>query len=280
MTSNKRLVCPNCGSTNILYDDEKDMLYCANCGTVIEEDITIDAEPVYQQEYGESIHKPIGFLDQLTEDRNKKLMETFLSEVDLIIRKLSLPRQVRRLAGEYFLKLIKIGRKIPSNKVRHYAAALTYLAAKKLGIPISYRTLLKKLNLSSEKVSRVIQHARNIIKIDLKAMDIWTYLHYVLERLNVKNSDFGNEIMNLIREAQKQNLITGKDMRGVVGGAIYVVAKAFGIKITQRQIAEVCGITEITIRNRFLELAPIYRQLTGREVSLRKRKKRRPKVRF
>ena len=107
MTSNKRLVCPNCGSTNILYDDEKDMLYCANCGTVIEEDITIDAEPVYQQEYGESIHKPIGFLDQLTEDRNKKLMETFLSEVDLIIRKLSLPRQVRRLAGEYFLKLIK-----------------------------------------------------------------------------------------------------------------------------------------------------------------------------
>jgi len=280
MASKRKTKCPNCGSTNILYDDEKDMLYCANCGAVIEEDITIHMEPPFPHEYGESTHKTVSLLDQLVNERNRKIMEAFLSEVNLIIRKLGLTENVRKLASEYFLKLLKAGKKVPLNKIKHYAAALVYLSAKKLDIPISYRALLRELNLSSEKVSKVLRYIRDTIKVDLKATDIWTYLHHVLNKLGVKNSDFANQVIQLIREAQKQNIVAGKDMRGIVGGAIYVVAKALGIKITQRQIADICGITEITIRNRFLELAPIYRELTGIEVSLRKRRKRRPKVRF
>ena len=52
------------------------------------------------------------------------------------------------------------------------------------------------------------------------------------------------------KEAKKKGLNdSGKDPKGVAAAAIYVTSKRMKLEITQIEIAKVCGITEVTLRN-------------------------------
>lgn len=272
--------CPKCHSRSLVYDGERDIIYCQNCGAIIEEEVMLDSSPPqFVERYEEATHKHMEPIDELIEGRDRRLMGSFIEEVNILAREHKLQKQVCKLAEDYFLRLIKAGRRIAPDKIRYYSVALVYLAARSLNIPISYKALIRNIE-QPEKISRLINKLRSELKIETRPPDLKEFLNFVLNGLRIKDIDLTNEVVNLIQEAQNRGIVVGKDIRGVVGGAIYIVTKSFGMRVSQSKIAAICGVTEITIRNRALELAPIYRELTGREVTLRKRKEKRPKVKF
>ena len=57
------------------------------------------------------------------------------------------------------------------------------------------------------------------------------------------------------RRAVTKNLIRGRSIEGVAAAAIYIASILSGERRTQREVAEVAGVTEVTIRNRYKELA-------------------------
>ena len=50
-------------------------------------------------------------------------------------------------------------------------------------------------------------------------------------------------------------MVSGKGPTGVAAAAIYIASVLVGEKRTQREIADLTGITEVTIRNRQKEIA-------------------------
>ena len=58
----------------------------------------------------------------------------------------------------------------------------------------------------------------------------------------------------ILKQAQKKDLISGRGPTGVAAAAIYVASTLENEKRTQREVAEVAGVTEVTIRNRYKEL--------------------------
>ncbi|MEM2278023.1 MAG: transcription initiation factor IIB, partial [Zestosphaera sp.] len=44
------------------------------------------------------------------------------------------------------------------------------------------------------------------------------------------------------------------DPAGVAAAAVYIAARLCGIKKTQKDIAQVAGVTEVTVRNRYREI--------------------------
>jgi len=52
----------------------------------------------------------------------------------------------------------------------------------------------------------------------------------------------------------KLGLTSGRGPTGIAAAALYVSALLHGEKRTQREVAEVAGVTEVTIRNRYKEL--------------------------
>ena len=50
-------------------------------------------------------------------------------------------------------------------------------------------------------------------------------------------------------------MIDGKSPTGVAAAAIYIAAYLEGRNRTQREIADISSVTEVTIRNRYKELA-------------------------
>jgi len=58
-----------------------------------------------------------------------------------------------------------------------------------------------------------------------------------------------------LKRAKVFELTSGKGPTGVAAAAIYIASVLVGEKRTQREIADLTGITEVTIRNRQKEIA-------------------------
>jgi len=99
----------------------------------------------------------------------------------------------------------------------------------------SYRLILRQLNLKITSISpnRFVARFANDLKVSqqsqLKAMKI----------LNV---------------ARRIGITSGKDPCGLAAASIYVAVLSNGEKKTQKEIARVANITEVTVRNRYKEL--------------------------
>ena len=61
--------------------------------------------------------------------------------------------------------------------------------------------------------------------------------------------------MKILRQAMKKDVISGKGPCGCAAAAIYIASVLNDERKTQREIADVVGVTEVTIRNRYKEIA-------------------------
>jgi len=60
--------------------------------------------------------------------------------------------------------------------------------------------------------------------------------------------------MEILADAAKKELTSGRGPTGVAGAAIYISSILCNSRRTQREVADVAGVTEVTIRNRYKEL--------------------------
>jgi transcription initiation factor TFIIB len=55
----------------------------------------------------------------------------------------------------------------------------------------------------------------------------------------------------ILKETQERKESAGKDPMGLAAAALYFSCVKYGVSITQHDIAEASGVTEVTIRNRY-----------------------------
>ena len=60
--------------------------------------------------------------------------------------------------------------------------------------------------------------------------------------------------IEIIEQAQDKELTSGRGPTGIAAAGLYVAALINGEKRTQREVADVAGVTEVTIRNRYKEI--------------------------
>jgi len=69
-------------------------------------------------------------------------------------------------------------------------------------------------------------------------------LSYDVEKLTIK----------VLESYLRKGLLNGKNPKGLCGGAIYLVAKIKNLRINQKRIGEVVGVTEVTLRSQYKSL--------------------------
>ena len=64
----------------------------------------------------------------------------------------------------------------------------------------------------------------------------------------------GDTTDDLIEKAMEKGLTSGRGPTGVAAAALYIASVLLGERKTQRDVADIAGVTEVTIRNRYKEL--------------------------
>ena len=276
-------LCPECNG-NVISLNQIGEIVCSDCGLVIKErsvDLSHSDKRAYtSQEKNQREHTgaPISSLlpdmglttvidrknikdpdlkravkwnTRITWEKRNILIAT--TELKRICSNLNLPNHIRfeaiKLYKEAFKKKLLRGRSINS-----MIAASIYLAIRLKRIP---RTLQEILDESSEsekdirRCYRVLIREFNIKSPNTNPSDlIPTYIATL--KLDPTIEINSAKIVNAYSERFSTS---GKDPKGIVAGAIYLACRMKGLELTQKDIAEVVGVTEVTLRSRYKELS-------------------------
>jgi transcription initiation factor TFIIB len=100
----------------------------------------------------------------------------------------------------------------------------------------NYRFLLKELNPSVPRINTS------------------GYIGKISSSLNL-SGDVEKLALNILREASELKLSNGRGPAGLAAACMYISGQLFGIRLTQGKLANIAQVTEVTIRNRYKEIA-------------------------
>ncbi len=80
------------------------------------------------------------------------------------------------------------------------------------------------------------------------------YVPKIVEQLRL-GGEIQREALKILEEAKKKGLTAGKDPAGLAAAAVYIASLLKGEVRTQKEVAQAAQVTEVTVRNRYKELA-------------------------
>jgi transcription initiation factor TFIIB len=176
-----------------------------------------------------------------------------LSELDRIASRMGLPRSVRESAAVIYRKAVDRNL-IRGRSIEGVAAASLYAACRDCGVPRTLDEIAEVSRISRKEVGRTYRFLARELKLKLMPTSPMDYISRFCNELKL-SSDTQALIVDIIKKADDAELTSGRGPTGVVAAAIYIASLMNNERRTQREVAEVAGVTEVTIRNRYKELA-------------------------
>ena len=185
-----------------------------------------------------------------TGERNLALA---LSELDRQSSRLGIPRSVREdtalIYREAARKNIVRGRSIEG-----MVAASVYTACRRCGVPRTLDEVSQASKITKKKIGKNYRFLARELKIKLMPTSPADYVPRFASKLGLSGITEAKAI-EIIQKLYNNGLITGREPTGIAAASLYVASVLSGEKKTQRDVAEIAGVTEVTIRNRYKELS-------------------------
>jgi transcription initiation factor TFIIB len=186
-------------------------------------------------------------------DGTERNLAQALSALDQMSSALSLPKNVRETAAVIYRKAVR-KKLIRGRTIEGVTAAVLYAACRQCNVP---RTLEEISNTAQMKKKEIGRNYRNILcRLELKLLPTTPqdYISRFCSELKL-SSDVQAKTLEILQEAAHLELTSGRGPTGVAAASIYIASVLCGERRTQREVAEVAGVTEVTIRNRYKEIA-------------------------
>ncbi len=286
--------CTECGSRNLEKDVTRGELNCIDCGLVLEENLVDPGAEWRSFEDGPGDKSRTGApmnimmhdkglstdIDWQNRDWSGKSLKSnsqmyrmrkwqkrarvnssrernlanALAELDKMAMQLdSLPRTVREEAANVYKKTLEAGL-IRGRSIQGATAASLYIACQLCGVPRTLDEVAQKLRLGRKEIGRTVR----IIKRSLRMKPMTTKPEQYIDRF-CSDLELRTEAVAMCHEWMKEikrlELDSGRGPVGIAASLIYMASIVTGQNRTQREIADITNVTEVTIRNRYKELA-------------------------
>ncbi len=176
-----------------------------------------------------------------------------LTELDRVASRLGLPRNVRETAAMVYRKAVEKGL-IRGRSIEGVAAAALYAACRQCRVPRTLDEIADAAKLNRKEIGRTYRFVSRELNINLRPTTPIDYVPRFGSELNL-SGEVQSKAIEILKKAMDQELTSGRGPTGVAAAAIYIASVLLGERRTQREVADVAGVTEVTIRNRYKELA-------------------------
>ena len=132
-------------------------------------------------------------------------------------------------------------------------AGALYAACRRHDVPRTLDELSEASAIEKKEIGRTYRFVTRELGISILPSNPADYIPRFASALKLSAETQSNSI-EILERAQKAELTSGRGPTGIAAAALYVSALLHGEKRTQREVADVAGVTEVTIRNRYKEL--------------------------
>ena len=282
--------CPECGSLNLYHNKEKGEVICRDCGLVIEDKmIDFDQEwrefdseaaarkrrtgaPMTYTQFDQGLGTDVGRKADLYKfggkaknkffrlrkwqqristaiERNLKLA---LSELKRVSSFLRLPSSVEEEASRIYTLAVQKGL-VRGRSMESVVSGALYAACRRHDVPRTLDELSEASGIEKKEIGRTYRFITRELGIKILPSNPADYIARFASALKL-SAETQSRSVEIIEEAQSVELTSGRGPTGIAAAALYVAALINGEKRTQREVADVAGVTEVTIRNRYKEL--------------------------
>jgi transcription initiation factor TFIIB len=176
-----------------------------------------------------------------------------LSALDRMSSALNLQRNVRETAAMIYRKAVR-KKLIRGRTIEGVIAAVLYAACRQCNVPRTLDEICDIANMPKKEIGRNYRHVTRKLELKLLPTMPQDYISRFCSELKLSR-DVQNKTMVILKKAADKELTSGRGPTGMAAAALYIASVLCGDRRTQREIAETAGVTEVTIRNRYKELA-------------------------
>lgn len=176
-----------------------------------------------------------------------------LSELDRQSSRLGIPRSIREDASLIYRQAAK-NKLIRGRSIEGMVAASLYTACRRNNVPRSLDEVEVASKVSKKHIGKNYRFLSKKLGIKLKPTSPSDYVPRFASQLSL-SGEVESKAIGIIQKAKDKGLINGKGPIGIAATALYLASILLGQRKSQKDIAEIAGVTEVTIRNRYKELA-------------------------
>ncbi len=182
-------------------------------------------------------------------DRN---LAQAMAELERISSKISIAQPIKEKAAVIYRKALDKGL-VRGRSINSIVAAAIYAACRKSGAPRTLREISEASLVHKKDVARCYRLLLQDFDFHMPISDPLTYVSKIAEKNGISGKTQGTAIA-ILAEARRKRFASGKDPMGMAAAALYIACLQQNEKVTQKDIAEAAGVTEVTVRNRYKAL--------------------------
>ncbi|MCL4336572.1 MAG: transcription initiation factor IIB [Candidatus Thermoplasmatota archaeon] len=175
-----------------------------------------------------------------------------LQELERMASNLSIPNDVRETAAVIYRKAVKQNM-IRGRSIEGVVAGSIYAACRITNVPRTLDEIASVTRVKKKEIGRTYRIMSRYLKLNIMPSKPDDYVNRFCSKLKL-SMEARKKATEILKLAQDHDLTSGKGPTGVAAAAIYIASLITEEKRTQRAVAEVAGVTEVTIRNRYKEL--------------------------
>jgi transcription initiation factor TFIIB len=179
-------------------------------------------------------------------DRN---LAQAMAELDRLTDKLHIPAPIKEKAAVVYRKALDSGL-VRGRSIAAIAAASLYVACRSSETPRTLKEVSSVSGLRRKDVARCYRLLLRELDMKMPVEDPIKCISKIATRAGVSVKT-QQRAMEILREAKKRGIATGKDPMGLAAAALYVACVLEQEKKTQKEVAEAANVTEVTVRNRY-----------------------------
>jgi transcription initiation factor TFIIB len=179
-------------------------------------------------------------------DRN--LREAF-NELNRLKDKLVISANVLEKAAYIYRKALE-RKLVRGRSISAMIAASLYAACRDAETPRTLKDVSVAANVKRKDISRCYRLLHQELELKIPVVDPIQCIARISSKLKITEK-LKRHAAKILQEAQERKELSGKDPMGLAATALYMSCVKNGFSITQREVADAAGVTEVTIRNRY-----------------------------
>jgi transcription initiation factor TFIIB len=163
-----------------------------------------------------------------------------------------LPRDIRETAAMIYRK-VQEKDLIRGRSIQAVAAAAIYAACRQLRIPRSLDEIAEASAITRKEIGRNYLCISRGLKLRVQPASPNDYISRFSSQLKL-TTKVQRKALDIVQLAEEEKILNGRAPIGVAAAAIYISSVLCAEPRSQKQVANVSCVTEVTIRNRYKEL--------------------------
>lgn len=211
--------------------------------------IAIDPKTTQTDEFGNAMYR-----NRRTMNSADRALLNAFREITQMADRLNLPKMVADRASTLF-KQVNDTKSLKGRSNDAVCSACMYIACRQEGVPRTFKEICAVSKVSKKEIGRVFKLILKALETNVELITTGDFMSRFCSNLSL-SSKIQKAATHIARKAVDMYLVPGRSPVSVAAAAIYMASQASEDKKTQKEIGDIAGVAEVTIRQAYKLMYP------------------------